>query len=106
MVVFYCFCTESPIEIIKHLQDQKVKEKEPVTFTCELSKPGVKVSWLKDGFKISEEDGFIVKVDGKTHTLTKVSATLEDAGKYMLIFEDKKSTANLGVEGLMLFFIF
>lgn len=72
-----------------------------MTFTCELSKPGVKISWLKDGFKVSEEDGFKVKVDGKVHTLTKDSATLKDAGKYMVVFEDKKSSANLGVEGML-----
>ncbi|KAH9498303.1 hypothetical protein Btru_006488 [Bulinus truncatus] len=91
---------ESPTEIVKHLEDQNIKEKQPFTFTCEISKPGVKVSWLKDGLKVSSEDGFKVTVDGRVHTLTKDSATLPDAGKYMLLFEDKKSSANLGVEAL------
>ncbi|KAI8775759.1 titin isoform X2, partial [Biomphalaria glabrata] len=88
----------TPTDIVKHLEDQNIKEKQPFTFTCELSKPGVKVSWLKDGLKVSPEDGFKVTVEGKVHTLSKDSATLEDAGKYMLLFEDKKSSANLGVE--------
>ena len=86
------------MEIVKPLEDQNIVEKEPIKFTCELSKSGVKVSWLKDGFKVSEEDGFKITVDGTKHTITKDSATLEDAGKYMLVFEDKKTAANLGVE--------
>ncbi|GFS00827.1 titin [Elysia marginata] len=89
---------ELAVEIIKPLEDQNIVEKEPIEFTCELSKPGVKVSWLKDGFKVSEEDGFKITTDGAKHTITKDSATLDDAGKYMLVFEDKKTFANLGVE--------
>ncbi|GFO38541.1 titin, partial [Plakobranchus ocellatus] len=91
---------ETSVEIVKPLEDQNILEKEPIKFTCELSKPGVKVSWLKDGFKVSEDDGFKITVDGNLHTITKDSATLEDAGKYMLVFEDKKTSGNLGVEPL------
>jgi hypothetical protein len=96
---------EAPVEIIKPPKDQNIKEKESFTFECELSKPGVKVNWLKDGSKVYPADGFKAKVNGTVHTLTKDDAMVEDAGKYTMAFEDKKTTANLGVEAVATSFV-
>ena len=82
------------------MEDKNIMEKEPISFSVELSKPDVKVSWLKDGLKVSASEDFDIKMDGCIHTLTKKEASLEDAGKYMLVFEDKKTDANLGVTGI------
>ena len=68
--------------------------------SCELSKPGQQVTWLKDGVELKPDDRCEVVVDGCVHRLTIRNATLEDEAEYTVKLTDDISTkATLWVEG-------
>ena len=92
---------EIPMKFVKPLTDQSVMEKQPFTFTCEVTRPNVKARWLRDGQELTPADGYEITVDGLTHTLTKKEAVLEDKAKYTVIIEGKSSAANLTVSGML-----
>ncbi len=98
---------EKPVEVIKPLQDEEVVEKQTATFVCTLSKPRLKVTWLKNGKKINENDHFQFAQEGKVYKLMINNAQLDDADKYTIKFgEEAESTAELFVKGLFKRFIF
>jgi len=45
--------TEEPLEILKPLQDQEIKETHTATLSCEVSKADVPAKWFKEGKEIS-----------------------------------------------------
>lgn len=89
------------MEILSPLSDQKVEEKQPFTFTCQVSKPNAKARWLKDGQEITPADDVEISHDGQIHTLTKKDASLDDKGKYTVVIENKSSSAMLSVTGTL-----
>lgn len=87
------------MQILKPLSDQTVEEGKPFTFTCEVTKPNAKARWLRDGLELTPEEGYEIIVDGKTHTLTKKVAELNDKGKFTAVIEGKSTAATLNVTG-------
>jgi hypothetical protein len=82
------------------LKDQKVKEKETATFTCELNKENAPVKWLKAGNEIASNNiKYKITVDGSKYSLQILECELEDINDYTISFKNKKSTARLEVEG-------
>ena len=76
-----------------------VPEGEDVTFLCQVSDDKAPVTWTKDGTKLEPSDKYIMKKDGRKHTLLVKNATLDDRAVYAVELKDKKSEAPLFVEG-------
>ena len=94
------FGTEPTAEFTVPLKEVQSVEGQTVEMTCELSKPGQTVTWLKDGVELKPDDRCEVVVDGCVHRLTIRNATLEDEAEYTVKLTDDISTkATLWVEG-------
>ena len=91
--------TETPLTIKKPLKDQKVTEKEPVIFTCELSKSNQPVQWLKDGKPIRHGVKYKISCDGATYSLSIPKPVVEDSADYTIKLGDVSSTGKLVVNG-------
>lgn len=91
--------TEAPLEFITPLKDTTVTEKETVCLECEVNKPGVKATWLKDGKKIFPRKGCKISADDKRHRLILDSAVLDDNAEYMIKLNGQSCIAKLTVEG-------
>jgi len=92
--------TEPTAEFTVPLKEVQTVEGQTTEMSCELSKPGQKVTWLKDGAELQLDDRCEAVVDGCTHRLTIRNATLEDEAEYTVKLTDDVSTkATLWVEG-------
>ncbi|KAM4617459.1 myosin-binding protein C, cardiac-type [Discoglossus pictus] len=69
-----------------------------ITFEAETEKPGLKVKWQKNGTDISASDKYIIKVEGKNHSLTINSASSEDEVVYCVIAGTSKVKFELKVK--------
>ena len=67
---------------------------------CELSIPVDKVRWFLDDVELREGDKITFVRDGKTHKLIMKDVATTDEGQITARVDDKKSTANLFVQGL------
>ena len=77
-----------------------MKEKETASFECEISKPNLKVKWLKNGEEIKPSKRFDMAVMDNRYLLTIREAELDDESKYTIVAEEGvESTAQLTVEG-------
>ena len=88
---------------ISGLQDQQCLEGETATLTCEVTKPGAKVKWFKNGKEI-KPDGkkYEVVVDDTVHKLIIHDVTPEDQTEYSAKLGDETTTCNLIVDGMYL----
>jgi len=83
------------------LKEVQSVEGQTVEMTCELSRPGQTVTWLKDGVELQPDERCAVVVDGCTHRLTIQNASLEDEAEYTVrLTDDVSSKATLWVEGM------
>jgi hypothetical protein len=90
---------EAPVEFLTPLKDVTVMEKEATCLECELTKPNVKVKWLRDAKEFKPRYGCKKVVDGKRHRLIIDAAELEDGAEYTVSVNDKTSQASITVEG-------
>lgn len=91
---------EIPVEFTMKLKDQRVKEKQNATFTCELNKENAQVKWYKGGNEINTNDiKYKISIDGFKYNLQIHECEIEDTNDYTVSFRNKKSTAQLIVEG-------
>ncbi|XP_037554230.1 obscurin [Nematolebias whitei] len=79
----------------KELQDQAVMEGKSVLMSCEVSSLNVPVTWKKDNTVVEEGGHYVVKKNGRLHTLEIKKLQLEDSGEYSCITRGKKTTARL-----------
>lgn len=72
-----------------------------VTFTCELTKPNVKVAWSKGKTPITADDTkyTITNIDCE-YTLVVKGVKPEDESDYSIMVKNKKSTAELFLDGM------
>ena len=70
-----------------------------MTFECELSKPDIVASWLRDGKPLPEGEKYKTVVEGPTHRLVISDVDGEDEGDYSIVVRGKKSEGELIVEG-------
>ncbi|KAM4861683.1 obscurin [Thomomys bottae] len=89
---------ERPVDITKPLEDQWATLGEEVMLSCELSRAGTSVRWLKDGKAIRKSQKYDMISEGTRTVLVIRGATLKDSGKYTCETEASKSTASLHVE--------
>ncbi len=81
------------------LKNIRSKANEPATFTCDLSKPMKKVTWLKDGKELKPDKNHEIKVEGKKHSLIMKNTSSADSGEYTCKLGDEITSAKLIVEG-------
>ena len=68
--------------------------------TCELSKPGQKVTWMTDNFPLSLSDGrYEIVYQDCTYQLIIPDVTPDDSGAYTVQAGEVQSTAQLTVFG-------
>ncbi|KAK7798725.1 hypothetical protein U0070_000242 [Myodes glareolus] len=89
---------ERPVEITKPLEDQRATLGEHATLSCELSRAGTSVRWLKDGKAIRKSQKYDLLSEGTRAVLVVREASLKDSGEYTCETEASKSTARLLVE--------
>lgn len=87
------------MDITKPLEDQRATLGEDVMLSCELSRAGTSVRWLKDGKAIRKSQKYDVLSEGTRAVLVVHKASLKDSGEYTCETEASKSTARLRVEG-------
>jgi titin len=74
---------EAPLEFVRPLHDQELKENQKATFECELNKPGEKVKWFRNDQPIESDDPNVkIEVDGKIHRLVLKKINADDAARY------------------------
>lgn len=66
---------------------------------CEVSSLNVPVTWKKDNTVVEDGGHYVVKKNGRVHTLEIKKLQLEDSGEYSCITRGKKTTARLIVRG-------
>ncbi|KAL6089773.1 hypothetical protein STEG23_015653, partial [Scotinomys teguina] len=89
---------ERPVEITKPLEDQRTTLGEQVTLSCELSRAGTSVRWLKDGKAIRKSQKYDLLSEGTRAVLVVRKASLKDSGEYTCETEASRSIARLLVE--------
>ncbi|XP_044942911.1 obscurin isoform X13 [Mustela putorius furo] len=89
---------ERPADIVKPLEDQQAAPGEDVVLSCELSRAGTPVRWLRDGKAIRKSQKYDLIVDGPRAMLVVHAVSPKDSGEYTCETEASKSTASLRVE--------
>ncbi|ELK03225.1 Obscurin [Pteropus alecto] len=89
---------ERPVDIMKPLEDQRATLGEDAVLSCELSRAGTLVRWLKDGKAIRKSQKYDLLSEGTRAMLVIHAASLKDSGEYTCETEVSKSTASLHVE--------
>nr|XP_046176837.1 obscurin-like isoform X3 [Oncorhynchus gorbuscha] len=93
-----------PVIFTKDLQSQEAKEGGSVTLHCELSKPGVPVEWTKGEVGLCPCAKYEIVQEGHSARLVIHSLDPEDSGSYTCDSGDRKTTANLSVKALPVYF--
>nr|XP_019585378.1 PREDICTED: obscurin [Rhinolophus sinicus] len=89
---------ERPVDITKPLEDQRATPGKDAVLSCELSRAGTTVRWLKDGKAIRKSQKYDLLSEGTRAVLVIRAASLKDSGEYTCETEVSKSTANLLIE--------
>lgn len=95
-------CTaEEKIEFVRELENVVVTELPgTATFECELSRPNVKVQWMKAGSPISPSHKYDIKMDGAVHRLVIRDVTgSDDVTEYSATVRGLTSKASLALQG-------
>ncbi|XP_072537299.1 obscurin [Salminus brasiliensis] len=92
--------TARDIQIVQHLQDASVTERETVTLVCEVNLEDVDGKWFKNDRRIKAGDSVKIRCEDKTHSLTFKAIKPEDAGEITFMAERVSSTAVLRVKEL------
>jgi hypothetical protein len=79
-----------------------VKEKETAIFSCELNKDNAHVKWFKAGNEINSNDiKYRIVAEKYKYSLHVIECEIEDMNDYTISFRNKKSTAQLIIDGLL-----
>ncbi|XP_060776992.1 obscurin isoform X3 [Neoarius graeffei] len=93
-----------PAIFTHELKDQKALEKESVTWSCELSKPGIPVQWRKGEVVLRSCAKYEFRQDGHLVQLIIRDLDPEDSGDYTCDSGDQKTTAHLKVKAQPILF--
>ncbi len=79
-----------------------MKEKETAIFSCELNKDNAHVKWFKAGNEINSNDiKYRIVAEKYKYSLHVIECEIEDMNDYTISFRNKKSTAQLIIDGLL-----
>ncbi len=91
---------ELPLRFSKLLENTEATVDETVAFSCELSKPGLDVTWLRDNVPLSlGETRVRASSQDFTYQLCIANVRLDDAGEYQIRVGNLQSSAQLIVHG-------
>lgn len=89
-----------PLHFTSALENTEAMAQETVVLSCELSKPGEEVTWLKNNVPLSMTDDRYETVNqDTTYQLIIPSVTKDDSGEYTVQAGELQSTAQLTVLG-------
>jgi len=89
---------ETPVAVVKPLDNQEVVEKQTATFSCTLNKPRLQVAWYCGDKKLAQNDRIQFAQEGKLYKLIIANAQLEDKATYSIKVDDAESKAQLNVK--------
>lgn len=84
---------------MKALEDHHAVPGEDVVLSCELSRAGASVRWLKDGKAVRQSQKYNVLREGARAMLVIRGASAQDSGTYTCEAEASRTSASLRVEG-------
>jgi hypothetical protein len=99
------FHAEIPIQFIIPLRELSVLETQNISLDVEVNKPGVHLSWFKDGTQITPSERIDINIEGTVHQLNIKQAVLNDEGEYMVTVGLLVSKAPVHVEGTVTYFV-
>lgn len=86
-------------DFLSQIQDQYVKEEETAEFTCQLTKPGLRVKWMLNGSLLTPDENIVITANDDIRTLKIKKCQLSDIGTISCHISDKSTKAKLMVEG-------
>ncbi|XP_068612340.1 obscurin-like protein 1a [Brachionichthys hirsutus] len=86
------------ISVRKGLTDHDTFERETASFEVELSHADVEGIWQKDGIRVKPNNQWRVSANGRFHSLTLSSLTLEDTGTIVFSAEGARTAGRLTVK--------
>ncbi|XP_060117593.1 obscurin-like protein 1 [Heteronotia binoei] len=91
---------ERQVQIVRELEDVRVRENENAVFMCEVSLEEVKGEWFLDGERIKVTSTVKIRQEGTRHFLLLCCVRPEDAGQIRFVAKAATSEACLEVEAL------
>ncbi|XP_008110065.2 obscurin-like protein 1 isoform X1 [Anolis carolinensis] len=91
---------ERQVQILRDLEDIRVRENENAVFMCEVSLEEVKGEWFRDGERIKVTSTVKIRQEGARHFLLLCCVHPEDAGQIRFVAKAATSEARLEVEAL------
>ncbi|KAL2081273.1 hypothetical protein ACEWY4_023126 [Coilia grayii] len=88
---------ETPVTILKKLEDGKYAEASAVTMECELSRHTMEVKWTKDGVELKPGKNHRIYSMGRKRFLQILRCEMEDSGVYMCDAGDTSTSCTLEV---------
>lgn len=88
-----------PVIFKQELQNEEAKEGKQVRLTCELSKPGAPVKWMKGDTVLHASEKYEFKQHGTVAELIIRDVKTIDAGDYTCSAGELKTTARVKVNG-------
>lgn len=87
------FFTEVVLEFTHKLSDGTFTEGEMFELSCELSRPDVPVTWLKNRKPLTPSDRIRILCERYRHVLQIMEAIPEDEGEYTLLLPNNTETS-------------
>jgi len=83
-------------------------EHQEATFSCQLSKAGASVKWLKNGEELTSGDKYEISSADACCTLKVRDATVDESAEYTVVAGDVSAKATLTVdrECFLFFFVY
>ncbi|XP_035804053.2 obscurin isoform X3 [Amphiprion ocellaris] len=94
------FVKEKPVHIFRELLNVKAVPGEDAELSCEITKPGVTIRWLKNGHLIRESPKYQMSVEKNLARLLIKNSTIRDSGEYCCEAEGVASRAKLEIREL------
>ncbi|XP_021393666.2 obscurin isoform X15 [Lonchura striata] len=95
---------ETPVLFKQELQNEEAKEGKQVRLTCELSKPGTPVKWMKGDTVLCASEKYELKQHGTVAELIIRDVKSVDAGDYTCSAGELKTTARVKVNAVPVLF--
>ncbi|XP_009082964.1 PREDICTED: obscurin, partial [Acanthisitta chloris] len=95
---------EAPVLFKQELQNEEAKEGKQIKLTCELSKPGTPVKWMKGDTVLYASEKYEFKQHGTVAELIIRDVKSVDAGDYTCSTGELKTTARVKVNAVPVLF--
>ncbi|XP_010188966.1 PREDICTED: obscurin-like, partial [Mesitornis unicolor] len=95
---------EMPVLFKQELQNEEAKEGKQVRLTCELSKPGAPVKWMKGNTVLYASEKYELKQHGTVAELIIRDVKSIDSGDYTCTAGEMKTTAQVKVNAVPVLF--